>query len=185
MLRPKPTTAVMTPMPTPPLSRRTLLFGLLSGALLSACSAPRPEAGAIRGALPADPGGPDGLRDTQAHEVVVQAMSLVDTPYRRGGNTPEGGFDCSGLIAYVFRNAAGLALPRTVAELAGIGTGVHREQVRSADLVFFDASGPLSHAGIYVGGGRFVHAPSTGGRVRLDRIEARYWSARFSAVRRV
>ena len=182
MLRPRSTTAVMNPMPTPPLSRRTLLLGLLSGSLLSACSAPRPEAGATRGVVPA---GPDGLADSQAHEVVVQAMSLVDTPYRRGGNTPEGGFDCSGLIAYVFRNATGLALPRTVAELASIGTGVQREQVRSADLVFFDASGPLSHAGIYVGGGRFVHAPSTGGRVRLDRIETRYWSARFSAVRRV
>jgi cell wall-associated NlpC family hydrolase len=128
---------------------------------------------------------PDGLPEEIAREVVVRALSLVDTPYRRGGNTPSSGFDCSGLIAFVFRDAAGIHLPRTVAEMAALGRPIPRQAVRSADLVFFDASGPLSHAGIYVGDGKFAHAPTTGGRVRLDRIHASFWSPRLAQIRRV
>lgn len=166
--------------------RRALLAGAGAAALLSACSS-LPPAG---GGRPAEPSGsfPDwqgALTEEFAREVVFLAMSLVDTPYRWGGNTPDTGFDCSGLIVHVYRGAAGLALPRTVAQLASVGLPVPRSQVRSADLVFFNATGPLSHAGIYVGGGRFVHAPSTGGRVRLDGIDARYWGPRLARIRRV
>jgi cell wall-associated NlpC family hydrolase len=162
--------------------RRAALLGACAAAMLSACSSlPVPEH--------ADPaatsGGAAGLPEELAREVVLLALSLVGTPYRHGGNTPEGGFDCSGLIVHVFRGGAGLALPRTVAQLAGVGSPVRRADVRGADLVFFNASGPNSHAGIYVGGGRFVHAPSTGGRVRLDGVDARYWAPRLAAVRRV
>lgn len=171
--------------------RRATLLGLASACLLTACATspgPATRSGPATNAA-ADlarelPGG-DGLADALAREIVLHAMSLVDTPYRRGGNTPDTGFDCSGLIGYVFRNAAGLAMPRTVTGLSAVGRGVPRGDVRGADLVFFDAAGPLSHAGIYVGAGRFVHAPSSGGRVRLDHIEARYWSARFATARRV
>ncbi|MFP5405554.1 MAG: C40 family peptidase, partial [Gammaproteobacteria bacterium] len=95
------------------------------------------------------------------------------------------GFDCSGLIVYVFQNSAGLALPRTVAQLAEVGQRVPRASARAGDLVFFNTSHRYSHAGIYVGGGRFVHAPSTGGRVRLDGVFARYWRPRLESVRRV
>lgn len=176
------------PLPDGPVEsrRRAALLGACAAAMLSACSS-LPVPG------PAEPavtrGGGDGvspgLPDELAREVVLLALSLVGTPYRHGGNTPEGGFDCSGLIVHVFRGGAGLALPRTVAQLAAVGSPVPRADARSADLVFFNASGPNSHAGIYVGGGRFVHAPSTGGRVRLDGVDARYWAPRLAAVRRV
>ena len=174
--------------------RRGLLLGLFAAGALSACSSV-PVSPPVEVAQPGSPAGssppeswpdaPAGLPDQLASEVVMLALSLVGTPYRYGGNTPEGGFDCSGLIAYVFRGGAGLALPRTVSGLAGVGRVVPRPAVRSADLVFFHTTARYSHAGIYVGAGRFVHAPSSGGRVRLDGIDARYWAPRLAVVRRV
>lgn len=125
------------------------------------------------------------LSEVQARELTFLALSLVDTPYRWGGNTPDTGFDCSGLIVYVFREAAGLALPRTVAQLARVGERVSTMTARTGDLVFFHTTGRYSHAGIYVGSGRFVHAPSAGGRVRLDGIAAPWWRERVAAIRRV
>lgn len=166
--------------------RRVALLGACAAALLSACSSlPSTGGGRALGSPEGAPDWPGALTEDFAREVVFLALSLVDTPYRWGGNTPETGFDCSGLIVHVYRGAAGVALPRTVAQLAAVGRAVPRSRVRTADLVFFNATGRFSHAGIYVGGGRFVHAPSTGGRVRLDGIDARYWAPRLAAVRRV
>lgn len=168
-------------------SRRGLLLaaGATGLALLSACSS-----GPAR--RPDRPGGPapgafdeSGLPDELAREAAFLALSLVDTPYRYGGNTPASGFDCSGLIVYVFREAAARPLPRTVRQIAQAGQAVRYRSVRTGDIVLFDTAGRFSHAGIYVGGGRFVHAPSTGGVVRLDGVHARYWRPRFSGVRRV
>lgn len=119
----------------------------------------------------------------QASDVAIHALGLVGTPYRHGGDTPDGGFDCSGLIGYVYRSRAGLAPPRTVAQLAGFGDTVAAAELRTGDLVLF-GGGPPTHAGIYVGDGRFVHAPSTGGTVRLDRLASSYWSRQPLAVRR-
>ncbi|GMV01972.1 MAG: hypothetical protein AMXMBFR52_16280 [Burkholderiales bacterium] len=180
---------------------RRRLLGLVGASLLSACSSlPSRAPGHVDSidgdasigmdGADADNGagaaGPDGrVPDDLAREAAFLALSLVDTPYRYGGNTPRGGFDCSGLIVYVYRNAAGVALPRTVFALAGVGASVRLAAVRSGDLVLFDTRGRFSHAGIYVGGGRFVHAPSTGGTVRLDGVRAHYWRSRFSGVRRV
>lgn len=124
------------------------------------------------------------LTAEQSNGVAIHALGLVGTPYRYGGNTPEGGFDCSGLIGYVYRNSAGQAMPRTVARLAGFGHPVPASELRSGDLVLFGASTP-SHAGIYVGAGQFVHAPSTGGEVRLDRLDGVYWSRQPMQVRRL
>ncbi len=178
------------------ISRRALLAALGAASVLSACSIvpPRRAAGgwpagpvADPTADPAaDPGLAQGrIADELAREASLLALSLVDTPYRYGGNTPESGFDCSGLIVYVYRHAARLRLPRTVAELARTGVPVPLAAARSGDLVLFDTQGRFSHAGIYVDGGRFVHAPSTGGTVRLDGVQARYWAPRFSGVRRI
>ena len=119
---------------------------------------------------------PARLSETQSQRVTIQALGLVGTPYRYGGNTPDGGFDCSGLIGYVYRTQAALSAPRTVAALQGWGQAVPDEQVRTGDLVLFGRGNTPTHAGIYVGEGRFVHAPSTGGRVRLDRLNSPYWS---------
>jgi cell wall-associated NlpC family hydrolase len=124
------------------------------------------------------------LDDVQAREVTMHAMTLVGTPYRWGGNTPDGGFDCSGLIVYVYRRSAQIGLPRTVAELQHAGEPVDRRSIRAGDLVFFGRRRAATHAGIYVGDGRFVHAPSTGGRVGLSRMDTGYWGGQFLAVRR-
>lgn len=121
-----------------------------------------------------------------AQDVLFLAISLVGTPYRYGGNTPAGGFDCSGLIGYVFRQAAALSLPRTTRELQAMrGRDVRRSQLASGDLVFFGSRGRVNHAGIYVGEGRFVHAPSSGGTVRLDALDGHYWRDHYLGAKRI
>jgi cell wall-associated NlpC family hydrolase len=120
-----------------------------------------------------------------ANDVLFRAIGLVGTPYRYGGNTPAGGFDCSGLVGYVFHEAAGISLPRTTGQLAALDKPrVKRERLQPGDLVFF---GPrkVNHIGIYVGEGRFVHAPSTGGTVRLDALDGPYWKSHYLYARRV
>ena len=121
-------------------------------------------------------------------DVVFRALGLVGTPYRHGGNTPEGGFDCSGLVGFVYADSAGVALPRTVEDLSETGRRERDpERMASGDLVVFSERprGEPSHVGIYVGDGRFVHAPKSGGTVRLDDLNQPYWRERFVSARRV
>lgn len=123
-----------------------------------------------------------------AEDVLIQAIGLVGTPYRWGGNTPEGGFDCSGLIGYVYQQAAGVQLPRTTKEMIALPVPmVNSQQLRSGDVVFFATAGgqQVSHAGIYVGEGRFVHAPRTGGTVRLNYLNEAYWQRSYLGARRI
>ena len=127
---------------------------------------------------PADP--------VAANAVLMRAIGLVGTPYRYGGNTPDGGFDCSGLVNYVYRDMLDLRLPRSAHELAAWqGPKINPDQLAAADLVFFGSDGAVSHVGIYVGEGRFVHAPRTGGLVRLDRLDGAWWRDHYSGARRV
>jgi len=127
---------------------------------------------------PADP--------AAANAVLMRAIGLVGTPYRYGGNSPEGGFDCSGLVNYVFRDMLDLQLPRTSRALAAYqGPRIEADRLAPADLVFFGQGGVVTHVGIYVGQGRFVHAPSSGGTVRLDRLDGPYWRTNYSGARRV
>lgn len=122
-----------------------------------------------------------------ADEVSISAMSLIGTPYIWGGNTPDSGFDCSGLIVYVY-NGAGIKLPRTTTAMSGLSKPtVKRSALKTGDLVFFATSGgrKVSHAGIYVGNGRFVHAPSSGGVVRLNNLNESYWSKTFLSGKRI
>ncbi|MDP3651777.1 MAG: C40 family peptidase [Rhodoferax sp.] len=151
-----------------------LLFALAGCGTVPPQYAPSANAGDV----------PSRLSQAQSNEVTVYAIGLVGTPYRYGGNTPESGFDCSGLIGHVFRARGGVASPRTVAKLQTWGQSVPRDSVRTADLVLFIQSGTAVHAGIYVGDGRFVHAPSTGGEVRLDDLRSKYWSSQQVAFRR-
>ena len=112
------------------------------------------------------------------------ALALRGSPYRNGGDDPAG-FDCSGLVRYVY-GQHGVAMPRSVGELFRTGTGVPPDDLQPGDLVFFDTlGGGASHVGIAIGGDSFVHAPSTSGVVRVDRIGARYWTARYIGARRV
>ena len=125
------------------------------------------------------------LSPSQAQDVTLYAMTLVGTPYRYGGNTPEGGFDCSGLIGHVYQTTAGLQTPRTTTKLQSWGNAVALEHLRMGDLVVFsNGSNTAYHAGIYVGGNRFVHAPSTGGVVRLDSLAGKHWATQAVVVRR-
>ena len=119
-------------------------------------------------------------------DISIAAVGLVGVPYRYGGNNPNGGFDCSGLIAYVYNKSANIKLPRTIQEMSSRGQSVDNGPPAPGDLVFFNTTGAkYSHAGIYVGQGRFVHAPSAGGTVRLDYITTPYWAARFTGARRL
>jgi len=124
------------------------------------------------------------LSPDQASDIAIHALGLVGTPYRYGGNTPDSGFDCSGLIGYVYKSRAGVAPPRTVAMLGDFGQSVSAGDLRTGDLVIFGAGRNPTHAGIYVGEGRFVHAPSTGGTVRLDQLASNYWSKQKTSFRR-
>ena len=125
------------------------------------------------------------LSPDQASDIAIHALGLVGTPYRYGGNTPDSGFDCSGLIGYVYRHRVGTAPPRTVAQLSGWGQPVANGELRSGDMVVFGTGRTPSHAGIYVGEGRFVHAPSSGGTVRLDHLQSRYWARQNASFRRL
>ncbi|MEW9573078.1 C40 family peptidase [Rhodanobacter sp. Si-c] len=156
-------------------------------ALLAACAGAPRRSGIAPSALANEPArGPDG-EIAAANDVLFRAMALVGTPYHWGGNTPAGGFDCSGLVDYIYRNATGLQLPRTSGEMADMGVRKVKRmtQLVSGDLVFFDIGGHISHVGVYVGKGRFVHAPNSGGTVRLDDIDGRYWAEHFAFGRRV
>ena len=119
-----------------------------------------------------------------ASELVFTAMGFLGAPYRRGGSTAETGFDCSGLIGYVYQTRGGVVPPRTVSKLQGWGQPISNGNVRSGDLVLFGKADAVTHAGIYVGEGRFVHAPSTGGVVRLDYLSSKYWAAQQVTFRR-
>jgi cell wall-associated NlpC family hydrolase len=117
-------------------------------------------------------------------EVSLYALGLIDTGYRFGGRNPEAGLDCSGMVSYVFRQAAGIRLAGSAADIARRGHPIPRRDLRPGNLVFFNTRGaPFSHVGVFIGDGRFVHAPSTNGRVRIDRLDAPYYAKRFHAAR--
>ena len=119
-------------------------------------------------------------------DLLRRAFALLGTPYRWGGSSPDRGFDCSGLVGYVYRTALGIDLPRISREQAHSGEQVaDRAAMAAGDLVFFGSRGNVTHVGIYVGEGRFVHAPSTGGTVRLDRLDGPYWRTHYSGARRI
>ncbi|WP_411851677.1 C40 family peptidase [Stenotrophomonas sp. LGBM10] len=124
----------------------------------------------------------------KVQSLLRRAMTLLGTPYRWGGTSPDSGFDCSGLVGYVFRTALGIELPRVSREMAHDGEAElinDRNALAAGDLVFFGRKGRVDHVGIYVGEGRFLHAPSTGKDVRVDSLVTGYWSAKFMQARRV
>lgn len=167
---------------SPPGERRAFVasLGLLALATLGGGCATSVSDAQRRGAPPA----PSPMTDQQAAETAFLALGLVGTPYRYGGNTPESGFDCSGLIGYVYWRAAGISPPRTVSQISRWGQAVDPGDLRAGDLVIFGSAAVASHAAIHVGESRFVHAPSTGGTVRLNAIRERYWASRLLAYRR-
>jgi murein DD-endopeptidase len=127
------------------------------------------------------------VNDGQVQSILKRAMGLLGTPYRWGGTSPDG-FDCSGLVGYVFKTALGIELPRVSREMARDDAAAlikDRNSLTAGDLVFFGRRGRVDHVGIYVGDGRFLHAPSRGKDVQIDTLASGYWSEKFVQARRV
>jgi cell wall-associated NlpC family hydrolase len=172
--------------------RKWLAIGLASATALAlqACSVAPMRAG--RGSSDVgsedleEPDDLDLLAAGAGSEIVMQALANVGKPYRWGGSNPADGFDCSGLVAHVYDDAIGVKLPRTSQQMSRRGTDVGRSGLAAGDLVFFNTSRrAYSHVGIYIGRGRFVHAPSPGSLVRVERMSNRYWASRFNGARRL
>lgn len=161
----------------PRMQRRSFLISGPAAFVLAAC-----------GSLPWS-GTPDSASSRtpseRGREVVMFAMSLLDTGYRFGGKNPEAGLDCSGMVTYIFDRAVGLRVRGSAADIARLGKPVEKRDLAPGDLVFFNTlNRPNSHVGIYIGDGRFVHAPSSAsGRVRIDRLAGNYFGPRFEAAR--
>ena len=155
------------------------------GMLPSMTQSPAPVAGqrpaaaeSIR-SLPAAPAVAE-----KAQDVVLFALGLVETGYRFGGKNPDAGLDCSGMVSYVFDKAAGVKLPGSAADIARKGRAIDIAELRPGDLVFFNTRNkPHSHVGIYIGDGRFVHAPNSQSRVRAESLESGWFAARFEEAR--
>jgi cell wall-associated NlpC family hydrolase len=128
----------------------------------------------------------DTQADGRVESLLKRALTLLGTPYRWGGSSPDSGFDCSGLVGYVFRTALGIDLPRVSRDMAQNGERVERASLNAGDLVFFGRRGNrIDHVGIYLGEGRFVHAPRTGKDVMVSELDSGYWATRFKLARRV
>ncbi len=141
-----------------------------------------------KGILPSAQGRPlaQQMRDA-ASDMVLSAMNFLGVPYRRGGSNADEGFDCSGFTRHVFENSIGLVLPRR-ADLQAQDSAlkqVQREELKPGDLVFFNTMRQaFSHVGIYIGEGRFIHSPRTGGAVRIEDMRLAYWTQRYNGARR-
>ena len=158
---------------------------IVVAALSTACAATTPRPFPTTGSgRPIDDGARHVSTTSTGYEVSGTALDFRGAPYRNGGADPTG-FDCSGFVWYVF-SQHGLAIPRTVQDQFRIGESVSPSDLRAGDLVFFSTTAPgASHVGIVIGGDSFVHAPSSSGVVRVERLGASYWSSRFVGARRV
>ena len=122
----------------------------------------------------------------QAAGMVEQAMGLLGVPYRRGGNNEKTGFDCSGFVRHLYEKSVGQILPRRAVDQARATEVIERDELKPGDLVFFNTMRrTFSHVGIYVGDGKFIHAPRAGKAVNIDDMRSAYWQKRFNGARRV
>jgi len=181
------------PMPTPPVRCLALLLALAAGGCAILPPGPVSEAVPLAdsGTLTVEPlqepvAEPADVPDPGG-EIAVRALAELGVRYRFGGNTPETGFDCSGFVRWVFRDHEAIALPRASHDMARLpAPSVDPAELAPGDLVFFRIRGNrVSHVGIYIGDGRFVHAPSRGGKVRVDQLDDRYWKRRWAGAKRV
>jgi cell wall-associated NlpC family hydrolase len=118
-------------------------------------------------------------------EMIFQALAAAGVPYKRGGSSSENGFDCSGLVAHVYREAYGIQLPHNARAQSRMGRSVRLAELEAGDLVFYNTERPYSHVGIYLGDNRFIHAPRPGKAVRVEDMRSKYWMRRFDGARRI
>lgn len=152
--------------------------------LLAACSTTPPDnLGKVPRPNPAWPIPP--LQASKAGpDILMYAMSLLGVDYKFGGSNPEAGLDCSGMVSYIYRNAVGVKLPHNAAQIAGLARPIDSNKLKIGDLVFFNTlNRPFSHMGIYIGEGKFVHAPRSNSVIRVDRLNNRYFASRFDGAR--
>lgn len=122
----------------------------------------------------------------KASELVISAMGFLGVPYKRGGNTVESGFDCSGFVRAMYQQTIGLILPRTADQQAAATLEIDKSELQPGDLVFFNTlRRAFSHVGIYVGDNKFIHSPKPGSEVRVEDMTIGYWRTRFNGARRV
>lgn len=131
----------------------------------------------------------DGYRlPALADSILVRGFGLLGTPYRYGGNSEDTGFDCSGFIGYLFREEAGIKLPRSTREMISLeAPRVARNELQAGDLIFFNnrGRGGVNHVGVYIGNGRFLHSASRrSGGVRVDSLQDDYWSSSYLQAKR-
>lgn len=166
-----------------------IAISALAVALLSGCgTTPAPEAKAPSDApvTQSRSAGPYFVLEDETHarEMVLFALGLLDTGYRFGGRNPEAGLDCSGMVAWIVENISGKRLPHNAAQIADRTRPIEVSQLQPGDLVFFNTlQRRHSHMGIYIGDGRFVHAPSSKGRIRVERLDNRYFAPRIDGAR--
>jgi hypothetical protein len=119
-------------------------------------------------------------------DLILKGLEFVGVNYRRGGTSPDSGFDCSGFVQAVFRDALGKLLPRTAREQSKIGEVVDKSELKPGDLVFFNTMRrAFSHVGIYLGDNHFMHAPRPGGEIRVENMSQSYWMKRYNGARRI
>lgn len=166
---------------------RNLLYLLIFGAALAGCgSLPPPAPAREPVAAPTPAPVPEPRPSAERAEALLQVLLALGIDYRPGGNSPATGFDCSGLVAHVFREAYGIRLPQNARAQSEAGAPVPQENLQAGDLVFYNTlKRPFSHVGIYIGDGKFVHAPKSGAQVRVESIRGSYWRQRFNGARRI
>lgn len=158
----------------------------IPAAIILSCCLAAPVAHADDQSLTADLSSRVGNLIGQTQNLVLSAMGFMGIPYRWGGASPEAGFDCSGFVQYVFRQAAGLVLPRSSFDQIRQGASVTPSELQPGDLVFFNTMrATASHVGIYIGENRFIHAPRRGKTVEIADFTNVYWQARYDGARRL
>ncbi len=161
-------------------------------AAVASAATPAHPVAALTANLPAPSGDPLAAADAmalvnaRASKMVLTAVQLLGTPYRWGGKTQSGGFDCSGLVRAVVMESTGMELPLNAAGQAHVTRPIEMDELRSGDLVFFNTRGPTySHVGIYVGDGFFIHAPHSGAVVRIEDMHQEKWMRRLTGTHRL
>jgi cell wall-associated NlpC family hydrolase len=174
-------------------ARRQLLRGAaLAGlaAQLAACSTAPVKTSQRPPYRPGKPSGDTSLSslsaDGDGREILLYTIGLLDGGYRFGGSNPEAGLDCSGMVSYIYQNAIGIKLPHNAAQIANMAKPIPDSQRQVGDLVFFNTMNrPFSHMGIYIGDGKFVHAPRTNSTIRVARLDNVYFAPRYEGARTV
>ena len=160
---------------------RNSLYSIVFFSVISGCGTFGPEPFA-----PVQPTPAPRAERAERSEALLQALLALGLDYRYGGKSPVTGFDCSGLVAHIYLEAWSIRLPHNTAAQSRAGAPVSLAELQAGDLVFYDTlKRPFSHVGIYLGDGKFVHAPKSGAQVRIESLQSAYWAQRFNGARRI